>query len=280
MRLWRFGVTTCIVVAGFGLSFTGRDSIGSLRGQDLNGEIWKLEAKGDGSVARDQLRRAVAARPNDPLTLESYAEFLDRHRDPEAHEVYQQLNDLLTRNRASNTERARIARRLVTLDLLAGDRTGAAKHAEDYRAAGGAALAIPAMPAAAQRGYIEIPGPLRSFGRMAAVSPDALAEDVLPALSHNIVLNGYSASRGADSLEPTEYLKLLLRYLSQAREIEKLTGASKVLRIEMCESSQTGDLLRVLGYRMRGGCGSDVVLETVNASRAFITIDSGFPLSD
>ncbi len=31
---------------------------------------------------------------------------------------------------------------------------------------------------------------------------------------------------------------------------------------------------------MRGGCGSDVVLETVNASRAFLTIDSGFPLSD
>ncbi len=31
---------------------------------------------------------------------------------------------------------------------------------------------------------------------------------------------------------------------------------------------------------MRGGCGSDVVLETVNASRAFLTIDSGFPLAE
>ena len=30
---------------------------------------------------------------------------------------------------------------------------------------------------------------------------------------------------------------------------------------------------------MRGGCGSDVVLETVNATRAFLTIDSGFPLA-
>ena len=40
------------------------------------------------------------------------------------------------------------------------------------------------------------------------------------------------------------------------------------------------NLLRVLGYRMRGGCGSDVVLETVNASRAFLTIDSGFPLAE
>ena len=30
---------------------------------------------------------------------------------------------------------------------------------------------------------------------------------------------------------------------------------------------------------MRGGCGGDVVLETVNASRAFLTMDSGFPLA-
>ena len=30
---------------------------------------------------------------------------------------------------------------------------------------------------------------------------------------------------------------------------------------------------------MRGGCGSEVVLETVNATRAFLTIDSGFPLA-
>src|SRR5262249_52889540 len=40
------------------------------------------------------------------------------------------------------------------------------------------------------------------------------------------------------------------------------------------------DLIRVLGFRMRGGCGSEVVLETVNAARAFLTTDSGFPLND
>ena len=48
----------------------------------------------------------------------------------------------------------------------------------------------------------------------------------------------------------------------------------------MCESPATGDLLRLIGYRMRGGCGSDLVLETVNPSRAFLTTDSGFPLSE
>ena len=30
---------------------------------------------------------------------------------------------------------------------------------------------------------------------------------------------------------------------------------------------------------MRGGCGSEVVLETVNAARAFLTTDSGFPVN-
>src|SRR6476619_4002260 len=98
--------------------------------------------------------------------------------------------------------------------------------------------------------------------------------------AHNVPLNGYSATRASESLEPTEYLKLVIRYLSQAREIEKLAGAEKILRVDMCESTVTGDLLRILGYRMRGGCGSDVALETVNPSRAFLTIDSSFPLSD
>jgi hypothetical protein len=114
---------------------------------------------------------------------------------------------------------------------------------------------------------------------MAAISPDAAPDDVLPALAHNVNLNGYSATRASESLEPTEFLKLITRYLSQAREIEKLAGESKILKIEMCESTETGDLLRILGYRMRGGCGSDLVLETVNPSRAFLTIDSGFPLA-
>ena len=68
--------------------------------------------------------------------------------------------------------------------------------------------------------------------------------------------------------------------MSQARELDKLAGPDKVIKIETCESSQTNDLLRTLGFRMRGGCGSEVVLETVNAARAFITTDSGFPLAE
>jgi hypothetical protein len=248
--------------------------------QDFIGDAWRLEEKGDGAEARDQLRRVAESQPNNPLALEAYAEFLDRHHDAGARETYGTLSQLLARNSGTASERAKIARRLTILDLLAGDRAGAAKHLDEFRANGGTGLTLPSTSAStAIAGYIEIPGPLRSFSRMAAVSPDISAQDFLTSLAHNVMLNGYAASRATESLDQTEFLKLVYRYLSQAREIEKLAGPDKILQVEMCESATTGDLLRILGYRMRGGCGSDVVLETVNASRAFITIDSGFPLS-
>ncbi len=110
--------------------------------------------------------------------------------------------------------------------------------------------------------------------------PETSPDDVLPALARNVVTNGYQAAGSNDVLEQTEYLKLVIRYLSQARELEKLADSSGVIKIETCDSTQTGELLRVLGYRMRGGCGSEVVLETLNATRAFLTIDSGFPLAE
>jgi len=115
---------------------------------------------------------------------------------------------------------------------------------------------------------------------MAALSPDLNPDELLTALARNIVNNGYQATSTNEALEQTEYLKLVIRYLSQARELEKLADAQGSLKIDACESSQTAELLRILGYRMRGGCGSEVVLETVNATRAFLTIDSGFPLAE
>ena len=245
------------------------------QGNDPGKAASRMEFGGEAAQALEQLRRASASAPNDPISLEAYAQFLDAHGDPAARGEYQKLLDLLQRNGASPNERARVSRRLMILDLLAGDREAASRHAT----ATGLRLPAPAT-ATAPANYIEITGPLRSFSRMAAISPDAAPEDVLPALAHNVNLNGYSATRASESLEPTEFLKLINRYLTQAREIEKVAGESKVLRIEMCESTQTGDLLRILGYRMRGGCGSDLVLETVNPSRAFLTIDSGFPLAE
>ena len=42
-----------------------------------------------------------------------------------------------------------------------------------------------------------------------------------------------------------------------------------------------GTLVQILGYRLREGCGSKTFfLETANPERAFLTIDSGFPLTE
>ncbi len=177
-----------------------------------------------------------------------------------------------------------IARRLVLLDLIEGDRGAAATDLAVYRASGGQDLTIPEPPASGSdttRKFIEIPGPLRSFARMAAISTDPAPDDVFPALARNVVTNGYQASRSNDVLEPTEYLKLVMRYVSQARELEKLAGPGKVIKIDRPASQpKPASLLRIVGFRMRGGCGSDVVLETVNAARAFLTTDSGFPMAE
>ena len=245
-----------------------------LNGQDWGSRAWDLERKGDAAGARELLDKAVREAPRDAALLRSYAEFLERHADPGARDAYQKLL-------ATGSDKVLAAKRLVVLDLLAGDNASARKHLDVFRQAGGSGLTLPeTAPAERKRGTVDIPGPLRSFARMAALAPDLPSEELLGALARNVVTNGYQASSGAEGLDQTEYLKLVVRYLSQARELEKLAGADKTIRIETCESPQTADILRILGYRMRGGCGSEVVLETVNATRAFLTIDSGFPLAD
>jgi len=241
----------------------------------------QLEQAGDVRAARRLLERAIVENPRDLSLLQGWAEFLDRYRDPEARAVYLRLAEAL---RPDDRRLAQVARRLTVLDLLAGDRAAAARHWTRWQQAEGRPAAKPPFESQAPRqsevSYIEIPGPLSSFLRMAAVSQDVGPEELLPALARNVVTNGYQASASGEALEPTEYMKLLQRYLSQARELEKLAGSERVIRIEVCESPKTGELLRVLGYRIRGACGSELVLETVNATRAFLTIDSGFPLAE
>jgi hypothetical protein len=83
--------------------------------------------------------------------LEAYAQFLDAHGDPAARGEYQKLVDLFQRNGASPSERARVLRRLVLLDLLAGDRPGAGKHAAE------AGLRLPAPSAAPVANTVDIP---------------------------------------------------------------------------------------------------------------------------
>ncbi len=266
----------------FGTMTLAAVAAAALFGQDLAERARQRERSGDVQDARQILQRAARGAPRDAAALAAYAEFLDRYRDPETRGAYARL--LAELGPGEGEQRVSVARRLLVLALLAGDRSAARKHLEAYRAAGGQ-LAVSPLPLerdqpAAGPSYIEVPGPLSSFERMAAVSQDVGPADLLPALARNVVTNGYQASTSSEALEPTEYMKLLQRYLSQARELEKLAGADKVIRIDACESTKTGELLRVLGYRIRGACGSELVLETVNATRAFLTIDAGFPLAE
>jgi hypothetical protein len=255
-----------------------------LAGQDaasrgLLDVAWTLERSGQIADSARRVSDAAAAAPDDPAVIRALAEYLEQHGSPEARQAYARLAVLLERSNAPATERAAVARRMAVLNLLAGDRDAVQRDLNAYNAAGGTGLALGALPSASPVESIEIPGPLRSFARMAALAPDMNPADVLPALARNVVTNGYRAFGTNQALEQTEYLSLLLRYLSQARELERLAGPERVIRIGQCESTETGVLLRVIGYRMRGGCGAEVVLETINASRAFLTTDSGFPLA-
>jgi hypothetical protein len=123
-----------------------------------------------------------------------------------------------------------------------------------------------------------IPGPLRSFLRMAAISQKVSPEEVMPFLARNIFLLGYE-SKGGSKVQPTEFLILLRRYVQQARELAALAGADGVIHVSNCEDGK--ELLEILGYRPSLACGrSGTFLETADPRRAFLTIDSGFPLAE
>ena len=125
---------------------------------------------------------------------------------------------------------------------------------------------------AAPPSQVTIPGPLRSFLRMAGISQKITPDEVLPLLSRNVIVSGY------DGGKPTQFLVLLNWYLDQARELQALAGPQGVVHVSNCE--QAKPLLIILGYRLRQPCGPNAALETADANRAFLTIDSGFPLAE
>ena len=197
----------------------------------------------------------ASAEPNSVAAQIAYADFLDRYGDPSAREIYGRALTVAQRT-GDKTQTAEAARHLAILDLLAGDREAAAQHAEAYHSVTGKTLTIGKPIASEAWPTAPIPGPLRSFARMAAIAADSRPADVLPALAHNVITNGYQASHGNEALEQTEYLKLVHRYISQARELDKLAGEKHIIEVKTCDAPNVGDLLRTLGFRMRGGCGS------------------------
>ena len=118
---------------------------------------------------------------------------------------------------------------------------------------------------------VAIPGPLRSFLRMAGISQQAAPAEVLPLLAQEVRIRAYDHGRA------TEFLVLLERYLHQAQELAQLAGPDGVIHVSNCDEAKP--LIAVLGYRLHEGCGPNSSLQTADADRAFLTIDSGFPLA-
>ncbi len=150
-----------VLTLGLGVSF----------GEQSSDSIRKMEAAGDTAGARTALARAVDSNPHSVTALTAYAEFLERYGDPAAREAYEKL--LAAMGGSSDPARTGvIARRLAALDLLAGDSAAAARHLEAYRSATGEAAGLAAGNSKDRPANVPIPGPLRSFARMAAISPD------------------------------------------------------------------------------------------------------------
>jgi hypothetical protein len=239
--------------------------------QTTQQQVARYEASGDLTAAKALLNREADAHPNDASAQQSLAEFVCRHENAGCSAATAKWASVET-----DGNRKKLAQRqLLLLDYMLGKDINA--DLQQYQAAGGTDTSSPAKHKQKDYATVTVPGPLASFARMAALSPDLAPEDLLPALARNIVTNGYEAS-GNEALQQTEFLRLLVRYIGQARELQGMAKDGKIV-ISTCDSEETGALLKILGYRMRGSCGADIVLETVNPTRAFLTVDSGFPLT-
>src|SRR5712692_9730093 len=101
-------VLTCLI---FSSALSGSESLDRAR---------QLSKSGDTGGARTLLAQAARSNPNDITSLSEYADFLDRYGDPGARAAYGKLLDALSSS-SDSTRRAAVARRLITLDLQAGD---------------------------------------------------------------------------------------------------------------------------------------------------------------
>ena len=242
----------------------------------------ELERAGQPSEARRVLRDTVTEQAGNGEALIANAEFLDRYGDPAAIEAY--LAALETAGPDDTVTAAELRRRIAVAALWHGDAEQASAALKALQAAGeggpGVDGLLRPLTEPETTDFIDVPGTRDSFSRMAALSTDLSSDLILPSLGRTIFTGGYHASGGGATFEPTEYLRLLKQYLTQARELAAFAGADNTIAIPVCESAETAQLLKIIGYRLRGECGPAAVLETVNPSRAFLAIDSAFPLAD
>ncbi len=260
----------CLLVCWCGAAI----ALGANANAALEEKISRQEAQGDLAGARSLLEQQ-ANTPGNTAAAADLAEFLDRHGDSGRRNAY-----LKWASEETDSQRKLLAlRQAVLIDFISQDKKDLATDLASYKAAGGTDFTTSASGAPPSHySTVSIPGPLSSFARMAALSPDLAPEDLLPALARNIVTNGYEAA-GNESLQQTEYLRLLYAlYRIRRGSSSRWPGRSARLSFPACDSEQTGALLKILGYRMRGSCGADIVLETVNPTRAFLQWTPAFRL--
>src|SRR5437870_5832437 len=112
MKAFSAIVLTCLL---FAATLSGSDSLDRAR---------QLSKSGDSAGARTLLAQAARSNPDDPAVLMEYAEFLDRYGDPGARAAYEKVLQALGSS-GDSSRRASAAKRLIALDLLAGDRAAA-----------------------------------------------------------------------------------------------------------------------------------------------------------
>src|SRR5882757_7207282 len=118
----------------------------------------QLLKSGDPLAAKTLLAQTAQRNSTDITSLTEYAEYLDRYGDPGARAAYVKLLDALGTG-GDAARRLTVTKRLIGLDLLAGDQIAAKRHFDAFQASGGKGLALPGTAAAeAPKQTIVIPG--------------------------------------------------------------------------------------------------------------------------
>ena len=205
-----------------------------------------------------RLERAANATPPNPAAIRAYAEFLDRYQDPAAGRCTRASPSARTPRRPGGPTGAGLS---PPGDSRSGGGRPRGCHARIWRLSPRPAVRACRSGRAPggsshRSNFIEIPGPSSAFARMAALAPDmrrgGSAAGARPQRGHQRLSDrpwngGPGTNRIPEAGDPLS--------LAGART-GKAGRTDKILRIETCDSTATGDLLRVLGYRMRGGCGA------------------------
>src|SRR5436309_5637729 len=120
----------------------------ALFGSETLDRARQLVKAGDSTAAKTLLAQAAQRGASDITALTEYAEFLDRSGDPAARAAYAKLLDAIGPN-GDAARRESVTKRLIALDLLAGDQAAGRRRFDAYQAAGGRGLAAPGSGGAA-----------------------------------------------------------------------------------------------------------------------------------